>query len=76
MYIGAVHSIALIKLSWRVLYTAMLVEVTHITSGKKAREQKLCSRKGMTSVKQNNDPTLKSTCSHTVIGEELIQSLK
>lgn len=31
----------------------------------------------MTSVKQNNDTALKSTCSHTVIGEGLlIQSLQ
>lgn len=54
----------------------MLVEVTHSTSGKKAGEQKLPSCKGMTSVKQNNDTALKSTCSHTVIGEGLIQSLQ
>ena len=48
-----------------------------VTSGKKAGEQKLWrSGKGMTSVKQNNDTTLKSTCSHIVIGEGLIQSLK
>lgn len=54
----------------------MLVEVTHSTSGKKAGEQKLPSCKRMTSVKQNNDTALKSTCSHTVIGEGLIQSLQ
>lgn len=49
----------------------------HLTSGKKAGEKKLWrTGKGMTSVNQNNDTTLKSTCSHIVIGEGLIQSLK
>lgn len=75
-YIGVAPSITLIKLFWRVWHAAMLVEVTHSTSGKKAGEQKLPSCKGMTSVKQNNDTALKSTCSHTVIGEGLIQSLQ
>lgn len=74
--LGAVNSITLTKLSWRVWPTARLVEVTHVTPGKKAGEQKLPGCKGVTPVKQNNDTALKSTCSHAVIGEGLIPSLQ
>lgn len=75
LYLSVSHRISLIKLSWSILYRARLVEVTHLTPGKKAEKQELCG-KGMTSVKQNNDTALKSTCSHVVIGEGLIQPLQ